>query len=143
MPRKKPCINKPSIRIPVRCFNRRPPPVYKISSSETSDTDCSCDEITSETSDTEQLSDCNSQPSPVDTTSYTEDDSSRYLPPEQFPGPPKVDHAQKDIDEMDISLDDFNLGEAMIQTKTHHNFLISKIPFHIMCMYIKRYLTSI
>ena len=143
MPRKKPHINKPSSRIPVRCFNRRPGPVYKISSSETPDTDRSCDKITSETSDNERSSDCNSQPSPVNTISFTEDDSSRYLPPEQFPGPPKVDHAQKDIDEMDISLDNFNLGEATTQTKTHPNFLISKIPFRIMCMYINRYLTSI
>ena len=45
MPRKKPCINKPSSRIPVRCFNRCPAPVYKISSSKMSDTDHSCDKI--------------------------------------------------------------------------------------------------
>ena len=108
-----------------------------------SDTGRFCDKITSEMSDTEQSFDCDSQPSPVDTISFMEDDPSRYLPPEQFPGPPTVDHAQKDIDEMDISLNDFDLGKAMTQTKTHPNFLISKIPFHIMCMYIKRYLTSI
>ena len=31
----------------------------------------------------------------------------------------------------------------MTQTKMCPNFLISKIPFHIMCMYTTRYLTSI
>ena len=143
IPRKKHHINKPSSCIPVRSFNRHPPPVYKISSSNTSDTDRSCDKISSETSDTEQSSDFDSQPSPVHMTSCGEDDSSKYLPPEQFPGPPKIDDAQKDIDEMDISLHDFDLWEAMTQIKTRPNFLISKIPFHIMCMYIKRYLTSI
>ena len=76
--------------------------------------------------------------------SSSDDDGSRFLPPEQFPGPPKIgDHPQKDLDDMNNSLDDFDLGEAITQTRTHLNFLISKVPFRIMCMYIKRYLTSI
>ena len=50
---------------------------------------------------------------------------------------------QKDLDELNNSLDDFDLGEAISQTVSRPNFLISKIPFRIICMYIKRYLMSI
>ena len=99
-------------------------PVITISSSEISDTDRSSKGITY------------SPPS--------SENGSCYLPPEQFPDPPKIgDNAQKDLDEMDVSLDNFDLIEAMTRTSTRPNFLISKVPFMIMCMYIKRYLISL
>ena len=44
---------------------------------------------------------------------------------------------------MNNSLDDFDFEEAITQMRSCPNFLISKVPFHIMCVYIKRYLTSI
>ena len=72
------------------------------------------------------------------------DDSSKFLPPENFPGPPRLGKdIQKDLDDLDESLEDFDLGETLSQTVSRPNFLISKIPFRIMCMYIKRYLISI
>ena len=53
------------------------------------------------------------------------------------------DNVQKDLNEMNDSIEDFDLGELMTQTVKRPNFLISKVPFRIMCMYIKRYLVSI
>ena len=104
--------------------------LFKLSSSENSDCDKSSNIVSS-----------GNEHFP---TSSSDDDGSRFLPAEQFPGPPKIgDHPQKDLDDMNNSLDDFDLGEAITQMRTRLNFLISKVPFRIMCMYIKRYLTSI
>ena len=90
-----------------------------------------------------------SSPDPISSSSEpfpssgSSSDESRFLPPEHFPDPPKFENTQRDLDEMNDSIEDFDLGEALSQTITRPNFLISKIPFRIMCMYIKRYLISI
>ena len=77
-------------------------------------------------------------------SSGSSSNTGKYLTPENFPGPPDMGRDfQKDIDELNDSLDDFNLGEAISETVSHPNFLISKIPFRIMCMYIKCYLMSV
>ena len=67
----------------------------------------------------------------------------KYLAPENFPGPPDIGRdVQKEIGELNDSLDDFDLGEAISETVSRPNFLILKIPFQIMSMYIKHYLMS-
>ena len=76
-------------------------------------------------------------------SSGSSSDEQRFLPPENFPGPPKFTDTQRDIDEMNDSIEDFDLGETISKTVNRPNFLISKVPFRIMCMYIKRYLISI
>ena len=76
-------------------------------------------------------------------SSGSSSDEQRFLPPENFPGPPKFTNTQRDIDEMNDSIEDFDLGETISKTVNRPNFLISKVPFRIMCMYIKRYLISI
>ena len=77
-------------------------------------------------------------------SSGSSSNTGKYLTPENFPGPPDMGRDfQKDIDELNDSLDDFNLGEAISETVSHPNFLIWKIPFRIMCMYIKCYLMSV
>ena len=54
----------------------------------------------------------------------------KYLAPENFHGPPDMGRdVQKDLDELNDSLDHFDLGEAISETVSHPNFLISKIPF--------------
>ena len=68
-----------------------------------------------------------SSPEPLP-SSGTSSDESRYLPPENFPDPLKFKDTQKDLDEMNASIEDFDLGEALSQTITRPNFLISKYP---------------
>ena len=94
--------------------------------------------------DNERSSDILSSSSSEVESSGSSSNTGKYLAPENFPGPPDMGkNVQKDLDELNDSLDDFNLGEAISQTVSRPNFLISKIPFRIMCMYIKRYLMSI
>ena len=112
IPRKtgKPLVDKLPSCIPVRCTSTPLPtsenPIITISSSsEISDTVHSSEFLT------------NSPPSSKD--------GSLYLPPEQFPDSPKIgNNAQKDLDEMDTSLDNFDLGEVMTRTSTRPNFFL-------------------
>ena len=94
--------------------------------------------------DNERSSDILSSSSSEVESNGSSSNTGKYLAPENFPGPPDMGRdVQKDIDELNDSLDDFDLGEAISETVSHPNFLISKIPFRIMCMYIKCYLMSI
>ena len=98
----------------------------------------------SDISDIEHSSQTSSPSSSPPYPSSSSEDGSRFLPLEHFPNPPKMgEDAQKDIDEMNVSLDNFDFADTITCTCTRPNFLISKIPFMIMCMYIKRYLVSI
>ena len=93
--------------------------------------------------DNERFSDLLSSSSEIE-SSGSSSKAGRYMAPENFPGPPDMGKdVQKDLDQLNDSLEDFDLGETISQTVNRPNFLISKIPFRIMCMYIKRYLMSI
>ena len=63
-------------------------------------------------------------------SSGSSSNTGKYLALENFPGPPDMGKdVQKDIDELNDSLEDFDLGETISQTVSHPNFLILKIPF--------------
>ena len=95
-------------------------------------------------SDNERFPDLLSSSSSEIESSGSSSNSARYMAPESFPGPPDMGKdVQKDLDQLNDSLEDFDLGETISQTVNCPNFLISKIPFRIMCMYIKWYLMSI
>ena len=94
--------------------------------------------------DNERFSDLLSSSSSEIESSGSSLNSGRYMAPENFSGPPDMGKdVQKDLDQLNDSLEDFDLGETISKTVNCPNFLISKIPFRIMCMYIKRYLMSI
>ena len=80
--------------------------------------------------DNERSSDILSSSSSEVENSHSSLNTGKYLAPKNFPGPPDMGRdVQKDLDELNNSLDDLDLGEAISETVSRPNFLISKIPF--------------
>ena len=58
-------------------------------------------------------------------SSGSSSNTGKYLAPENFPGPSDMGRdVQKDLDEPNDSLDDFDLGEAISETVSGPNFLM-------------------
>ena len=62
-------------------------------------------------------------------SSGSSSDEQRFLPPENFPGPPKFKDTQRDLDEMNDSIEDFDLGETISKTVNQSKFSHFKSAF--------------